>query len=223
MSKLVYENFHNWGVEEVSTWLGEIHLFNHVPSFERNQITGAHLVELSDKDLRDQLRVVKPSELMALKGAIAMLMHPPLKKSQGQSRTMSVLPKRDRSGSGGNSTQLQSPLGTRTQTLPQMRTNWSTTLPSGVIERSVILSPDLREGSAQQLLDDKCRYSGWIRKQGGGHKNCEWSPWRRGSICVYFVCIQTCISCASLSVDSRDKRPYCYVFKSFHSMYSVLN
>lgn len=172
MSKLAYENFHNWGVEEVSSWLGEIHLSNHIPSFERNQITGAHLVELSDKDLRDQLRVVKPSELMALKGAIATLMHPPPKK--GQSRTMSVLPKRDRSGSGGNSKQLQSPLGARTQTLPQMHTNWSTTLPSGVIERSVILAPDLREGSAQQLLDDKCRYSGWIRKQGGGHKSCEW-------------------------------------------------
>ena len=34
--------------------------------------------------------------------------------------------------------------------------------------------PKLRNGSAPELLDDKCRYSGWIRKQGGGHKNCEY-------------------------------------------------
>ena len=33
--------------------------------------------------------------------------------------------------------------------------------------------PRLKNKSAPELLDDKCRFSGWIRKQGGGHKNCE--------------------------------------------------
>ncbi len=173
MAKLSYENFQDWNVEDVSTWLGEIHLSNHIPSFERNQITGTRLVELSDKELREQMRVVKPSELMALKGAISTLLHPPPTKKTQQSRTMSVLPtKRERLGSGGNAKQLQSPFD-RTQTLPHIGTNWSTGVPRGVVERAVIIAPDLRDGSAPQLLDEKCRYSGWIRKQGGGHKNCE--------------------------------------------------
>ncbi len=166
MAKLAYDNFRNWNVDDVSTWLGEIHLSNHIPSFERNQITGLRLIDLSDKELREQLKVVKPSELMALKGAISTL-----QKTQ-QSRTMSALPKRDRSGSGGNSRQLHSPLD-RTKTLPQMHNNRLTGIPMGVVDRPVIIAPDLREGSAPQLLDDMCRYSGWIRKQGGGHKNCE--------------------------------------------------
>jgi len=34
--------------------------------------------------------------------------------------------------------------------------------------------PQLINGSAPELLDDHVRYSGWIRKQGGGYKNCKW-------------------------------------------------
>ena len=150
-------------MDEVSTWLGEIHLSNHIPNFERNGITGARLAELTDRELRDQLRVVKPSELMALKGAITTLQHPPPRKGSGhgQSRTMTTVG-RDPSGSPRDL-----PKAHTLSAIPGQR------IPKGIVERSVSRTPDLRNGSAPELLDDKCRYSGWIRKQGGGHKNCE--------------------------------------------------
>lgn len=215
MAKVVNENFQNWDVEDVSTWLGEIHLSNHIPAFERNQITGTRLAELSDKELREQLRVVKPSELMALKGAIAML-----KKPQ-QSRTMSVVPnKRERTGSGGNAKQLQSPFD-RTQTLPQMGSNWSTGLPRGVVERAVVVLPDLREGSAPQLLDDMCRYSGWIRKQGGGHKSCECSivVCVCKDCCFNLISIQVCsVNQCSVYVATNWKWMFCSLYKLLYTM-----
>ena len=168
MARLAYENFRNWDVDDVSTWLGEIHLSNHIPSFERNGITGARLAELSEKEIREQLRVVKPSELMALKGAIGNLVKraTPRKISQNP---RSLTTSRERTGSLEK--RLVSPsMSNRTHTLPHSLVRASN---SASTMEPLIHQPQLKVGSAQELLDDKCRFSGWIRKQGGGHKNCE--------------------------------------------------
>lgn len=165
MARLAYENFRNWNVDDVSTWLGEIHLSNHIPSFERNGVTGARLAEITDKEIREQLRVVKPSELMALKGAIGNLVRVPPRKHSQNSRSM----KTSRERTGSFEKRLMSPgIEQRTRTLPAL----SSKIVSKV-EPIVLHQPQLKVGSAQELLDDKCRFSGWIRKQGGGHKNCE--------------------------------------------------
>lgn len=171
MSKLAYENFRHWTVEDVSVWLSDIHLSNHVHSFERNAVTGMRLAEMSDKEIREQLRVVKPSEFMALRGAISSL----VKHSEvsGLKSSKSML-SRDRPGSFER--RLASPgagLEQRTHTLPHAF-NHSVGNKLSVEKLTVsIHQPVLKMGSAQELLDDKCRFSGWIRKQGGGHKSCK--------------------------------------------------
>lgn len=158
MAKSTYSNFQQWDMEQVSNWLGEIHLSNLIPNFERQGITGAQLAVITDHDLRERLRITKPAEIMALRGAINHLMDVSKRASRKVSSGSGGYPKNERKGSFGNDK--------RPKTMPRV----STTAPA---EKIVYRQPQLMQGSAQELLDANCKFSGWIRKQGGGIKSCE--------------------------------------------------
>ena len=194
-------NFKQWTVDDVSKWLESLHLHSLIPMFERFNITGADLPQLDDVYLRESLRITKPGEITVLKGAIYNLVDqasqpPPAPRlaSKVPNRKVSNAPvkpvERDRSGSGSFDKQ---------KTYPQMAkktTNFGpTTMPrnftvSGGEDLQAMTAtrePRLKKGaSAPEVLDDKCRYSGWIRKQGGGYKNCKWAT---------CVCVRVCTVC----------------------------
>ena len=171
------QNFNQWNVEAVSQWLETIHLHSLIPSFERHNICGADLSHLDDSFMRDKLRITKPAELAALRGAIANLVDqaqpppPPWPPNRGQPRKVSG--PRERSTSMDK--QKTFPSGIKK---PVLSPNPPLTMPryAPAPSRGEISTrePQLkREASAFEVLDDQCHYSGWIRKQGGGYKNCE--------------------------------------------------
>ena len=181
------QQFLQWDVEQVSQWLETIHLSNLIPNFERLQVTGSDLSHMDDSFLKERLRVTKPAELAALKGSIAMLVdqnqQPLVPANNRGGRRVSAAPKpppspytRKHSGSFDKprtipGTNARRAPGILPSTIPR---NYTVT--SGDKIKSVTREPQLKiAASAPEVLDDHCRYSGWIRKQGGGYKNCEWT------------------------------------------------
>lgn len=160
-------NYASWSVEEVSSWLGSLSLHHLVPNFERMQVDGPKLVKLSDQDLRKELRLTKPAEVMAVRGAISKLMEDSLPKPNP--RRVSASPRmgipRDRSSSLEKEKR-----GPSSKTIPRDNHHRNTTMGA---ESRVYRQPKLVQGSASELLDKECKYSGWIRKQGGAYKSCE--------------------------------------------------
>lgn len=167
-----YQNLRNWDVDDVSRWLGQIHLSSLIPNFERIGITGLDIPQIDDRYIRERLKVVKPAEVMALKGALSKL----VEDSQQPVRKKSAHQRLDqRSGTTHSSDKvLKSP--------PSMNAPWtmprnytvSGGVPLSTGKEKATRAPQLISGgSAQELLDDHVRYSGWIRKQGGGYKNCK--------------------------------------------------
>ncbi len=159
-------NYVNWSVDQVSNWLGSLSLHHLVPNFERQQVDGPRLAKLSDHDLRKELRLTKPAEVMAVRGAISKLMEDTI-LSKPNTRRISASPRmgipRDRAESLDKKT---------SKTIPRDNIHHrNTTLGS---EPSVYRQPKLVQGSASELLDKECKYSGWIRKQGGAYKSCEY-------------------------------------------------
>lgn len=154
-----------WTQEEVCTWLGNLSMHHLVPNFERMQIDGSKLVKLSDQDLRGALRLTKPAEVMAIRGAIKKLIedssrpqghNPPNRRISAAPRLTTNVP-RERTGS----------IEKKTRTHPWDAHRHTT------IATETVRQPKLVQGSASELVDKECKYSGWIRKQGGGYKNCE--------------------------------------------------
>lgn len=154
-----------WTQEDVCTWLGNLSMHHLVPNFERMQIDGSKLVKLSDQDLRGVLRLTKPAEVMAIRGAINKLVEDTSKYNP--SRRISASPRlavsvgqlspRERSGS----------IEKKSRTTPRDMHRHTT------IATETVRQPKLMQGSASELVDKECKYSGWIRKQGGGYKNCK--------------------------------------------------
>ena len=165
-----------WSTEDVTSWLGSLSLHHLVPNFERHQIDGSKLLKLSDQDLRGPLRLTKPAEVMAIRGAINKLADDTsrsmyLEHGGGGTRRISASPRlgtqgpppvRERVGSAEKKT-------TASRTIPRDHHHRNTI----AAEHVPVKQPKLMLGSASELLDRECKYSGWIRKQGGGYKNCE--------------------------------------------------
>ena len=124
---------------------------------------GSKLASLSDQDLRSKLRLNKPAEVMAIRGAVNKLVDDSLKvpnRRVSSSPRLGVGQPRDRAGSFEQEKHLK--------TIPQDHRN---TISSDKVGYK---QPKLVQGSASELVDRECKYSGWIRKQGGGYKNCEY-------------------------------------------------
>ena len=71
-------SYRQWSVDDVTKWLESIHLHCLIPTFERLNIAGSDLPQLDDSFLREKLRITKPAEMIALKGAISNLTDAPL-------------------------------------------------------------------------------------------------------------------------------------------------
>ncbi len=158
-------NCSTWTPDDVSRWLGSLSLHHLVPNFERLQIDGPQLVKLSDQDLRSLLRLTKPAEVMAIRGAINKVVDDAYRLSYHDiNRRVSASPRlinagisRDRPGSFDKKV---------SRTVPR-------DLHRNTIATEQLRQPKLVQGSAPELLDKECKYSGWIRKQGGGYKTCK--------------------------------------------------
>ena len=167
------QSYKQWDTESVSRWLQSIQLHHLIPPFERLNICGADLPQLDDNYMRETLRITKPGEIIALKGAISTLTEqtgqPSRQANRGNNRKISNPPRyvqvdRDRLGSFD-----------KQKTYPQTRNASAPAFPRyNTVSGCETREPQLKKGaSAPDVLDDKCRYSGWIRKQGGGYKNCK--------------------------------------------------
>ena len=163
-------NFKGWDADDVSKWLSHIHLSSLIPSFERIGIVGEDLPSVDDLFIREKLRMTKPAEVMALKGAISNLVDSASAAQANIARRKSAAPRieidskeRRESFTKGQSASVG---GAVRAPLPR-----NYTMPS---EMPSSRQPQLKQNAAAtDLLDDHCRYSGWIRKQGGGYKTCK--------------------------------------------------
>ena len=168
-------SYRQWSVDDVTKWLESIHLHCLIPTFERLNIAGSDLPQLDDSFLREKLRITKPAEMIALKGAISNLTDAPLATTNRKvSNAVGGVKPVERSGSFERiKTYPQVSRKTTSFTPTTMPRNF--TVPCGEKESIVgTREPQLKKGaSAPEVLDDRCRYSGWIRKQGGGYKSCE--------------------------------------------------
>ena len=175
-----YQNLKNWDVDDVSRWLGQIHLSNLIPNFERIGITGLDIPQIDDRYIREHLRVVKPAEIATLKGALGTLVEvsqqsqqlaaPPWRKS--------AVPRQPVEADFQRTSSVDKPSVRTGERKPPSGLPKNYTMPAnatGSVGGTVVAnSPQLISRSAPELLDDHVRYSGWIRKQGGGYKSCEW-------------------------------------------------
>jgi hypothetical protein len=164
----------NWTTDDVSAWLGNLSMHHLVPNFERMQIDGSKLVKLSDQDLRGSLRLTKPAEVMAIRGAITKLMED---TSRRASRRVSAAP---RLGTSLHPRERAGSFEKKSRTSPWDHRHTT-------IATETVRQPQLVHGSASDLVDKECKYSGWIRKQGGGYKNCKWFGWFVTTV-FYWLC-----------------------------------
>jgi len=189
-----YQNLKNWDVDDVSRWLGQIHLSNLIPNFERIGITGSDIPQIDDRYIREHLRVVKPAEIATLKGALSTLVEVSHQSQQLVSppRRKSALPRQpaemdhQRTGSIDKQSSRTALVQGERKTPAGLPKNY--TMPASVTGSvggtAMAKSPQLINGSAPELLDDHVRYSGWIRKQGGGYKN-----WKRRYLILRLGCL----------------------------------
>ena len=158
----LHKNFVEWDSVEIASWLCSINMSYLIPTFERNDITGDVLPSINDSFMKETLRMNKPGEMAALRGALAVLTQ---QESRKQTKTLPqksqiTLPRgvRERTASNGADAKPALP---KTATLPGKK------IDTGAKEPQLLIAP------ARQLLDDHCKHSGWIRKQGGGRRTCK--------------------------------------------------
>ena len=182
------QNFKQWSVDDVSKWLESLHLHSLIPTFERHNITGSDLPQLDDAYMRENLRITKPGEVTVLKGAILNLEQTaaPRQANKAPNRKVANIPGRSATESH---TRERTGSYEKQKTYPQTSMKKVSNITPTTMPRNFTVSggedlhaisrtrePRLKKGaSAPEVLDDRCRYSGWIRKQGGGYKNCKWA------------------------------------------------
>ena len=166
-------------MDDITRWLESINLHSLIPTFERLTITGSDLPQLDDVYMRDKLRITKPAEMIVLKGAISNLTDAPAPANKKISNAVGAGAKpmeRERSGSFEKKKTYPQVSARKAAsfTPATMPRNFTATGGSDVGSIVGTREPQLKKGaSAPEVLDDRCRYSGWIRKQGGGYKSCE--------------------------------------------------
>ena len=164
---LNYGLVENWSLDEVAVWLNVVNLGQHIKAFERANVTGKTILSIDDQFIQSKLRIHAPAEQLVLRQAIGQL--------NEQHRSHSLVHKRASDASlntsgHGVSTMSQSVIG-GSNTFQKKRNQ---TLPPRMPQ---ILPPPpkpLLNKTAKDLLEYKnCKYSGYVKKQGGQHKSCE--------------------------------------------------
>ena len=152
----------DWNQDNVGKWLNSINLGHLCVKFETLKIDGQALMIMDDAFMSTTLRL-NPAEKTAFAAALQMLrsntipqhismVHPRV----GSYHSHNVESTRTRSRSDINN--------------KKGRTSLANEFPVTI---SNVRVPEVKVGPAAQLLDEKCRHSGWIRKQGGSHPSCE--------------------------------------------------
>ena len=208
MSKKPYQQ---WSVDDVSNWLVTIHLSNLVPVFERHDISGVTLPYVDETFMKDRLRMAKPAEVASLKGALAHLLESAEAQLQYPHRKPIPRPppqaqKATRPGEGGVMKSPPVPMRQKSSTMPNKKNFFVPTAEVQLREPQLVIAP------AQDLLDDHCKHSGWIKKQGGSHKSCEcvdvfccllacFQPFGRDFLySVSYVCVPVCTNLCTVCV-----------------------
>ena len=176
----------NWSHLEVANWLTSLNLNHLIPNFEKMQIDGTRLATLSEQDLRVKLRIHKPAEVIAVRGAIGKLVDDELALEQLRhvnSHKFLVGPNLVSWERAGCYDKKSGPGNTKS-------------LPHDAHLRNITSITSARhpkpiQSSASELILQS-RYSGWIRKQGGSYKNCESLHCVCVCVCVY-VCMRVCV------------------------------
>ena len=161
---LNYGLVENWSLDEVAVWLNVVSLGQHIKAFERANVTGKTILSIDDQFIQSKLRIQAPAEQLVLKAAIDQL--------NEQHRSHSMVQKRasDASLNTGLATMSSSAVaghGTfnkkRNQTLPPRMPQILPPPPKPLLNKTT-----------KELLEYKnCKYSGYVKKQGGQHKSCK--------------------------------------------------
>lgn len=164
---LNYGIVENWSLDEVAVWLNVVNLGQHIKAFERAGVTGKTILSIDDAFIQSRLRIHAPAEQLVLRQAIEQLNEQYRAHSIGQKRAS------DASINPGMVTMGSSSLGghSASSTFQKKRNQ---TLPPRMPQ---ILPPPpkpLLNKTAKELLEYKnCKYSGYVKKQGGQHKSCK--------------------------------------------------
>lgn len=172
-------NFQSWDVDTVTRWLGQINLSHLVPIFEQYDVNGATLATMDESFMKEQLRIHRPGELMALRGAISTL----IDQAAAHQRRGSGEPSRHGSLGKQSAATMLHPSASSSSPISSASSS-SRTLPHNYTlsgEHPKVFKPTLKVVSAQELLDDS-RHCGFITKQGGNYKSCT-------------LCVCVCVCC----------------------------
>lgn len=162
---LNYACVENWSLDEVAVWLNVVNLSQHIKAFERAGVTGKTILTIDDTFIQSKLRIHAPAEQLVLKQALNQL--------NEQYRGHNLVHKRPSDASIGASglATIPSPSHVSTGTFQKKRNQ---TLPPRMPQMLPPPPKPLLNKTAKELLDYKnCRYSGYVKKQGGQHKSCK--------------------------------------------------
>lgn len=164
----------SWTVEDVSRWLSSLHMNHLVPKFEVANVNGEVLC-MMDEGYMPPLLKLNPAEKTTVMASIKSLKDITTYRNTISRQSVDSPRARTSTEHEGKKRRSQPsiPLATRHNTLPSNS------------RLDVYDPPEHKELPAAEILDDKCRHSGWIRKRGGGYKNCE-SVWYFDMKCVSF-------------------------------------
>lgn len=167
----------SWSLDDVGRWLCSINMSHLVHKFEVAGVNGEVLCRMDDGYIPSLLKL-NPGEKITLIGAIKIL-----KDSYRNSyhhRSVPQEPPVPPHGYGRPRTQSDEKKKTKKPST-SLSIGAHTSLEIESMDTSQ-LSPEYKVSSATELLDDNCRHSGWVRKRGGGYRNCE------------FISISLCLS-----------------------------
>ena len=162
---LNYGLIENWSLDEVAVWLNVVNLGQHIKAFERANVTGKTILTIDDAFIQSRLKIHAPAEQLVLKHAIDQL--------NEHHRSHSMVQKRASDAS------ISSGLGVAGTMVGHGSTNTfqkkrNQTLPPRMPQMLPPPPKPLLNKTAKELLEYKnCKYSGYVKKQGGQHKSCK--------------------------------------------------
>lgn len=161
---LNYGLVENWSLDEVAVWLNVVNLGQHIKAFERANVTGKTILSIDDQFIQSKLKIHAPAEQLVLRQAIDQLNEQHRSHSMVQKRVSDVslntgLSTIAPSAIAGNNTFQKK----RNQTLPPRMPQILPPPPKPLLNKT-----------AKELLEYRnCKYSGYVKKQGGQHKSCK--------------------------------------------------
>ena len=158
----------NWSVDEVGRWLASLSLHHLVPKFELANINGEMLSRMDDINNVPPTLKLNPAEKTAIMASVKALKEKTMYRNTLSSTRPMLIDSRTRSTSDDMRKRKSEPF-------PVLANSLTSSTKEDTHNR-----PEYKKDlPASEILDEKCTHSGWIRKRGGGYKNCKYA-------CIYF-------------------------------------